>query len=112
MPLEEFTYSVIFRGVVLVFFSLKIFPRYQKAVGPVHACRVGLLGGMPCAVLVPAASLFSGSRIAQQVPPAICRQMVICASLAHHVCTAASCLPEAITARPLQRFRVRELGTG
>lgn len=67
MPLEEFTYSVIFRGVILVVFSLKVFPRYQKAVGPLHACKVGLIGGMPCAVLVPAASLFSFSRTAQQV---------------------------------------------
>lgn len=67
MPLEQFTYSVIFGGVVLVTYSLVIFPRYQKVVGPLQSCKVGLQWGAPCAVLVPVASLFAGNRILQQV---------------------------------------------
>lgn len=67
LPLEAFTYPVIFGGVVLVMYSLLLFPRYQKAVGPLHACKVGLIGGLPCSVLVPAASLVGGNRIAEEV---------------------------------------------
>ena len=67
MPLEQFTYPVIFSGVTLVVYSLAYLSRYQKAVGPLRVCKVGLIGGIPCAVMVPCASLVGGNLIAQQV---------------------------------------------
>ncbi|KAK9799374.1 hypothetical protein WJX73_005735 [Symbiochloris irregularis] len=66
LPLEAFTYPVIFGGVILVIYSLLLFPVYQKAVGPLHAVKVGLIGGLPCSVLVPAASLVGGKRIPEE----------------------------------------------
>ncbi|KAK9822464.1 hypothetical protein WJX81_005081 [Elliptochloris bilobata] len=58
LSLSSFTPSIIFGGVVMAVFSLTYYPAYQRRVGPLNACKAGLWGGIPCAMLIPFAYVF------------------------------------------------------
>ena len=45
-------------GIVMFGFALTAFPELQKRVGALRSVRIGLLGALPTALLVPAAAAF------------------------------------------------------
>lgn len=59
MSLEAFTWPISAGGVLLVIYSLTLYPRIIKAVGAVNFARVGLIMGVPGALLLPLSSLLS-----------------------------------------------------
>ena len=69
MPLGQFTYSIIFGGVIMAIFSLFIYPSLQKRLGPLNVCRLGLWGGIPSALLIPATLLVAPNVAVEQASP-------------------------------------------
>ncbi len=59
MSLEAFTWPISCGGVVLVAYSLAVYPKLTKKLGSVTLARIGLLAGIPGCLLMPASSLFS-----------------------------------------------------
>lgn len=47
-----------FGGGVLMVFSMFLYPRVQKTLGPLKCCQIGLTVIIPSSLLVPIASLF------------------------------------------------------
>ncbi len=66
MRAQVFSLPLIFGGVVLMVFSLYVYPGVQKRWGQMSTCLMGLTGGVPAALLVPAATLVAGSRVREQ----------------------------------------------
>lgn len=65
MSLEDFSWPLSFAGVVLVCFSLTIYPRLIQSIGPVSLARFGLLFGISGALLMPASSFMPGETFRQ-----------------------------------------------
>lgn len=67
MPLEEFTWPLSFGGLALVIFSLTLYPRLITRFGAIAMARAGLLLGIPATIILPLASLFTGTYLLEQV---------------------------------------------
>ena len=59
MSLEAFTWPISCGGVLLIVYSLTLYPKLIKAVGAGNFARLGLVMAIPGALLMPTSSLLS-----------------------------------------------------
>lgn len=63
MALDEFTWPLACSGIALAIFSLTLYHRLVKWIGPARLCRFGLVAGVVPALLLPIASLFTQHKV-------------------------------------------------
>ncbi|KAK9830356.1 hypothetical protein WJX72_011245 [[Myrmecia] bisecta] len=60
MPAYELAFPMSVSGIFLIVFSLLVYPRLVRKLGPLAACKLGMVTGIPPGFIVPSASLLLG----------------------------------------------------